>query len=151
MNRRTFVEILTAGISAAAIPLGLGHRHDLDFEDRLVNHIFRGEELVMPNSLDLALYGADPDEHPLSEASYIGYHRVSVPRNAAMWDVTENLATLKIPVSFPPVYGNSVEITHVAVYMRKQILMHGPLEHSLIPRFGSAPRIDKLHFGFSEA
>ena len=91
-------------------------------------------------SLSVSLHTADPTEtgtQDAFEATYTGYQRVSVTRNAAGWTVSGNTAQNTALVQFPQCTGGSDTITYVVIGLgttkntATQILYSGQLNSNL--------------------
>lgn len=69
-------------------------------------------------NLYLALHTADPGEggnQSTNEATYTGYQRVAVAKDATGWDITDNQASNAALIQFPQCTGGSETITHVSI------------------------------------
>jgi len=91
-------------------------------------------------SLYVSLHTADPTESGTQdafEATYTGYQRVEVLRNATGWTVSGNTAQNTALVQFPQCTGGSDTITHVSIgngsvkNTATQILYSGTLNSNL--------------------
>lgn len=91
-------------------------------------------------SLSVSLHTADPTEtgtQDAFEATYTGYERVSVTRNAAGWTVSGNTAQNTALIQFPQCSGGSDNITYVSIGIgptkntATQILYSGELNSNL--------------------
>ena len=108
-------------------------------ETQIITLIFNGTALPWANAnLFVALHTADPGEagdQTTSEATYTGYARVLVTRDAAGWTVSGNQASNTAEVTFPECTGGTNTITHVSVGLvatsASQILYKGALTASI--------------------
>lgn len=99
------------------------------FENSLMQHIFTNQAItgigdaggLLPSagegSLYIALFTADPGEAGAftNEATYGGYARVAVARNATQWTIAANQASNANAVTFPEATGGPEVITHFAI------------------------------------
>jgi hypothetical protein len=96
-------------------------------ENKLVDHIFRGQQFSTPSTLYVSLHTANPGETGADELTTAGaYARASISSTLANWAATqggtdassgssgqtENLAT----ISFPTPTANWGTVTHFAVW-----------------------------------
>jgi hypothetical protein len=108
-------------------------------ENQVVALLFNGTALPWANAnLFVALHTADPGEagdQTTSEATYTGYARVSVARDAGGWTVAGNQASNTAEITFAECTGGSNTITHVSVGLlssgASQILYKGALTASI--------------------
>lgn len=109
-------------------------------EADILAKIFRNTALPWDaiTNIYLALHIADPGEagdQQTNEATYTGYARVAVSRDAAGWDLAGNQISNNNLVQFPQCTGGTNTITHVSVGTAAsgvgQILYKGPLNASL--------------------
>lgn len=89
-------------------------------ENDVLLKIFQATELSWDANVNLyiALHTADPGEggaQTTSEATYTGYARVTVARDATGWDVAGNQASNDDLLQFPQCSGGSDTLTHVSI------------------------------------
>ena len=94
----------------------------------------------------MALHTADPSagNQNTSEATYTGYGRVGVSRNAAGWTVTANNTVNAGATTFPACSGGSSTCTHASVGKNNtgvagEIYYSGPLTANLAVSNGITP------------
>ena len=89
-------------------------------ETQILEYIFTGSAPSWNGATNLyiSLHTADPGEagtQLTNEATYTGYARVAVTRNAAGWTVTGNEVLNDSTITFPLCTGGSSLCTHFAV------------------------------------
>ncbi len=109
-------------------------------ENDMVAYVFNGTAFSWSAAtiLYVALHTADPGEagsQTTNEATFGGYARVGVNRNAGGWTVAGNAAANTALVQFPQCTSGTNTITHVSVGTASsgagQILYSGALSASL--------------------
>lgn len=125
------------------------------FENDLIKLIFQAVAIanIADNAatsplanLFVALHTADPGEagdQTTSEASYVGYARISVARTSGGWSVSNNQASNVAAITFGACTSGSNTITHVSVGTLTsgagKILYSGALTASLAVSAGITP------------
>lgn len=88
----------------------------LIFQAEAITGLARDAETGLTD-LWVSLHQADPyiDDQTAYEVEYTGYARVSVARSAAAWTVTDDRATLALPLSFPACTGGTAIAAYFAI------------------------------------
>ena len=90
-----------------------------ELEAQIIALVFNGTPLPWSAAnLAVALHTADPGEagdQTTSEATYTGYARVLVPRDASGWTRTDSQAANTAEITFGECTGGSNVITHASV------------------------------------
>jgi hypothetical protein len=98
-------------------------------ENKLVDHIFRGQALAVPGTLHVSLHTADPGETGANELAATGaYGRGSIAASLANWAGTQSAGSTTASsgtggqtsnnavVSFPTPSANWGAVTHFAIW-----------------------------------
>jgi hypothetical protein len=109
-------------------------------EAELIAFVFRGTAVAWSGNGNffVALHTADPGEgggQTTSEASYTGYARVAVSRDAGGWALSGNQSSNAAEVTFPECTGGTQTLTHFSIGLAasgaSQIIYKGALTASL--------------------
>ena len=127
------------------------------FDSDILKLIFQG--VGIPNIADnaasapltnlyISLHTADPGitgNQSTSEAGYVGYGRVALPRTAGGWTVTGNSCSPNATVIFPAATGGGETETFFAVGTAStgtgKILYRGPITANIVVTSGVTPEL----------
>ena len=106
----------------------------------LIAFVFRGTAVPWSGNANfyIAMHTADPGDaggQTTSEATYTGYARVAVDRDAGGWALAANGASNATAVTFPECTGGSETLTHFSIGLAAsgagQIIYSGALADTL--------------------
>lgn len=123
-------------------------------ENKLVDHIFRGQPLTPPANIFVGLLTASADDaSPGTEVSGGSYARVSVPGSLAAWAGTQSAGSTVASsgtsgatsnngvITFPAPTANWGSVTHFALFDAStggNLLFYGPLSTAKTVNNGDA-------------